>query len=204
MAMPMSSLRPRRRVTVGTVVVAGVVACSLVAVPLTQSGAFIVGRAAESMTQSATGLVEHRLPVSPRSRIVGTFGVLVGMPSLWAGSMQSSVAEPASVPDALSVTGRVGTRDDINGRWSMAFGKKLNGRAVYKKDGGSDSGQPYYLMVNNCNQFQMDTQVKGECDGFAVKGDDGWKIDGKVDPEVKLKPYEIPKDDAYEEEGLFR
>lgn len=93
-------------------------------------------------------------------------------------------------PDALQITGREGLHSNINGRWSIEF-KKLNGKRVYKKDGV----QGLYLMFNDCGEFQLDTKVQGGCDGFAVKTKDGWKIDGELDPNVKLQEF-VPEKEA--------
>ena len=71
----------------------------------------------------------------------------------------------------------------INGRWTIVFGKMLNDKAVYKKD-----GQSLYLMFNDCGQFQMSTSNKGTCDGFGVNDKGTWKFDGQPDAAVKVKP----------------
>mmetsp|Transcript_103743 Transcript_103743/g.206219 ORF Transcript_103743/g.206219 Transcript_103743/m.206219 type:complete len:193 (-) Transcript_103743:166-744(-) len=94
--------------------------------------------------------------------------------------------KPPPPPDALMVTGYEGAREDVNGRWSILFGKFLNGKAVYKKDGANKA----YLVLNDCGKFQMGGAASGQCDaGFAVKSEDGWAVDGKGAPEMKMKPY---------------
>jgi len=70
---------------------------------------------------------------------------------------------------------------------STPFGstKELNDRSVYKRD-----GEELYLMVNNCGEFQIQSKVTGECNGFARQlGKGKWEIDGaKVEGKVKVRP----------------
>uniref|UniRef100_A0A7S3T5Z0 Uncharacterized protein n=1 Tax=Strombidinopsis acuminata TaxID=141414 RepID=A0A7S3T5Z0_9SPIT len=90
----------------------------------------------------------------------------------------------AAVPENLGVTGRTGKyQERINGRWTIVFGKKLNDKAVYKKD-----GQSLYLMFNDCGQFQMAETAKGSCDGFGISNKGTWEFDGAPDAAVKVKP----------------
>lgn len=133
----------------------------------------------------------------PRARLLAAAAAVVGAPALWGRPALAEQA-PGKSPEALQVTGRAGPHADVNGRWSIMFGKKLNDRVVYKKDGGL-----YYLMVNNCGQFQMSEKVTGDCNGFAIKTEGGWKVDGQADPAMKMKPWEESKEDIYNDRNLF-
>lgn len=86
-------------------------------------------------------------------------------------------------PEALIAEGYPAKAIPLNGRWSIVFGKKLNGKPVYKKD-----GEKLFLMSNECGQFQIDPVAKSSCDGFGVKKESGWVIDGKPAPEFKVRP----------------
>eukprot|EP00435_Cladocopium_sp_Y103_P027008 s1717_g6.t1 len=69
-------------------------------------------------------------------------------------------------PEALMAEGYPSKGIPLNGRWSIVFGKKLNDKPVYKKD-----GEKMFLMSNECGQFQIDSVAKSSCDGFGVKKD---------------------------------
>lgn len=94
-------------------------------------------------------------------------------------------------PEALIYTGFEGARsNDMNGRWSIFFGKTVNEREVYKKDGR----EGFFLVMNDCGQWQIAKKPTGECSGFGVKVDgEGWKVDGEIQPRVK---FEIAKEDV--------
>eukprot|EP00972_Heterocapsa_arctica_P068921 10182517-Heterocapsa_arctica.AAC.1 len=72
---------------------------------------------------------------------------------------------------AMDVTGMSGSRKDLNGRWSIIFGKMVNAKAVYKRDGADGA----YLLLNDCGQFQMTSKIEGKCNGYAVKDKGAWK-----------------------------
>eukprot|EP00443_Scrippsiella_acuminata_P024188 CAMPEP_0115248296 /NCGR_PEP_ID=MMETSP0270-20121206/41998_1 /TAXON_ID=71861 /ORGANISM="Scrippsiella trochoidea, Strain CCMP3099" /LENGTH=227 /DNA_ID=CAMNT_0002663595 /DNA_START=9 /DNA_END=692 /DNA_ORIENTATION=+ len=107
-----------------------------------------------------------------------------------AAALQAPGAALAKAPDALLVTGREGSRKSLNGRWGIVFGKKVNGRDVYKRDGES-----FYLLYNDCGQFQMATEASGACNGFGLNNKGVWTIDGQEDKLVKVKPADgaLPK-----------
>mmetsp|Transcript_74616 Transcript_74616/g.207403 ORF Transcript_74616/g.207403 Transcript_74616/m.207403 type:complete len:282 (-) Transcript_74616:270-1115(-) len=114
--------------------------------------------------------------------------------------LQIVVERGVKEPDAMQIDGRSksASRVEMNGRWSVDFGNKVNGRNVYKKDGTPG----YYLMLNDCGQMQVNSKSDGACNGFAVETADGWKIDGEVDPQVKLSPWR-PVGDPYAEKALW-
>lgn len=85
-------------------------------------------------------------------------------------------------PEALMAEGYPSKAVPLNGRWSIVFGKKLNGKPVYKKD-----GEKMFLMSNECGEFQIDSVAKASCDGFGVKKESGWVIDGKPVPDFKVR-----------------
>merc|ERR1719291_193625 len=98
-------------------------------------------------------------------------------------------------PQTLDISGFVGKRADVNGRWSCIsapYGgsKELNQRAVYKKD-----SQELFLMVNDCGQFQIGKKVSGECTGFArQEGKGKWLVDGApLEGKVKVRPAVVLK-----------
>merc|ERR1712087_692418 len=72
---------------------------------------------------------------------------------------------------------------DTNGLWTIVFGKKINGKDVYKRD-----GDVLFLMVNDRGDFQMSKEKTGACTGFAIKKDGVWTFDGDARPDVKVKP----------------
>mmetsp|Transcript_56709 Transcript_56709/g.112757 ORF Transcript_56709/g.112757 Transcript_56709/m.112757 type:complete len:153 (+) Transcript_56709:2-460(+) len=72
---------------------------------------------------------------------------------------------------------------DLNGRWTVVFGKRINNKVVYKKD-----GQKTYLLFNDCGQFQMTKDVVGSCKGFGINNKGVWTFDGKENPDTKVKP----------------
>jgi len=92
-------------------------------------------------------------------------------------------------PDALMYDGFEGDRGkDMNGRWSLFFGKTVNEREVYKKDGK----EGYFLVMNDCGQWQIAKKPVGECSGFGLKDGEIWKVDGEPQPNVK---FEVAKED---------
>eukprot|EP00930_Biecheleria_cincta_P056848 TRINITY_DN4287_c0_g2_i1.p1 TRINITY_DN4287_c0_g2~~TRINITY_DN4287_c0_g2_i1.p1 ORF type:complete len:308 (+),score=57.10 TRINITY_DN4287_c0_g2_i1:25-948(+) len=96
------------------------------------------------------------------------------------------------VPDDIRIAGYEGKKE-LNGRWSIAlFGKKVNGKPVYKR-----AGEDIYLIFNQCGEFQMSTDATGECTGFGVKTQEGWKIDGVLMPSVKMRAYKDEGPDPY-------
>lgn len=82
---------------------------------------------------------------------------------------------------------------DLNGRWSIAlFGKKVNGQPVYKR-----AGEDFYLVLNKCGQYQMSADATGECNGFCVKTEEGWKYNGQLMPNMKQVAYKDEGPDPY-------
>jgi len=98
-------------------------------------------------------------------------------------ALQSPEAAMAKITEAVEVTGREGSRKRINGRWGIVFGKKINGKDVYKR-----GGENLYLLFNDCGQFQMSEEAVGTCNGFGVNNKGVWSIDGQEDKLVKVKP----------------
>ncbi|CAE8687324.1 unnamed protein product, partial [Polarella glacialis] len=111
-----------------------------------------------------------------RRSLLATVGI-AGFGPAWAPQAfgAEAAAEAPKVkkerpPENLIVDGREGSNKNVNGRWTIVFGKKLNGKAVYKKD-----GETLYLLNNACDEFQIDTVAsKTECTGLAVKKNGVW------------------------------
>mmetsp|Transcript_102372 Transcript_102372/g.181787 ORF Transcript_102372/g.181787 Transcript_102372/m.181787 type:complete len:282 (+) Transcript_102372:69-914(+) len=116
-----------------------------------------------------------------------------------AVSMQAPV-QAKEAPERIQITGAFGRRGPkINGVWNIVPEKQVNSRAVYKKDN-------YYLMFNDCEQFQMNEIITGECTGFAKEKDGKWFIEGKEN-QMTLKPLkkenvQASGDKAYEKSFL--
>eukprot|EP00931_Biecheleriopsis_adriatica_P109227 TRINITY_DN83495_c0_g1_i1.p1 TRINITY_DN83495_c0_g1~~TRINITY_DN83495_c0_g1_i1.p1 ORF type:complete len:243 (-),score=56.85 TRINITY_DN83495_c0_g1_i1:86-754(-) len=119
---------------------------------------------------------EEILPRRDALLAASTVAALLPLPG-WA-------ADPKSAPKVLFVTGMSGTHSNANGMWDIVPGKDINGRATYKKDGAE-----LFMMVNDCNQLQMEAKVTAECTGFARQKEKGkWTIDGNdVSGVVKVK-----------------
>lgn len=96
------------------------------------------------------------------------------------------------VPDEVRIAGYEGKKA-LNGRWTVVFGKKVNGKVVYKRAG--EDG--LYMTFNDCGEFQMTSEPTGECNGFGLKTKEGWKIDGQLMPSVKMRPYKEEGPDPY-------
>merc|ERR1719410_1933369 len=103
------------------------------------------------------------------------------MAPLLPGIGTASAADKA--PDNVKVTGRTGKYSDINGRWTIVLGKRINNKVVYKRD-----GDRIFLLFNDCGQFQMVKEAVSTCDGFGINNKGVWSFDGKEDPNVKVKP----------------
>lgn len=104
-----------------------------------------------------------------------------GLAPAWAPAWAEGEKKKERPAENLFLAGRTGSNTQVNGRWSIVFGKKLNDKVVYKKD-----GETLYLMNNDCGEFQIDRVVKGSCDGLAVKRKGVWVFEGKEDPAVKV------------------
>eukprot|EP00437_Effrenium_voratum_P018938 CAMPEP_0181451044 /NCGR_PEP_ID=MMETSP1110-20121109/28487_1 /TAXON_ID=174948 /ORGANISM="Symbiodinium sp., Strain CCMP421" /LENGTH=264 /DNA_ID=CAMNT_0023575281 /DNA_START=53 /DNA_END=848 /DNA_ORIENTATION=+ len=110
----------------------------------------------------------------------GLFGAVA------AGSLLASAPALAAekLATQLEVSGLGGKRGkQLNGLWSVYPDKRVNDRAVFKKD-----DQEIYLTYNNCQQFQMAKKPTGECEGFALETKGVWEVDGYDSPSMKLKP----------------
>lgn len=106
------------------------------------------------------------------------------MPAYAEEAADKKAAAAKKSPEALEVSGA--KMQKVNGRWSKAFGKKINGRASYQKDGES-----MYLVFGDCNQFIMvNDKPTGDCEkAFAKNSKDGWSFKGGPnEPAVKVKP----------------
>lgn len=108
---------------------------------------------------------------------------MAAMPAAQLAVVERADAAPKA-PQAVEVTGRVGSYDKVNGRWQIVFGDFKNGKAVYKRDGSS-----YYLVYNDCGAFQMAEKNTADCSsGFATQAKGVWSFGGKEDPQVKVQP----------------
>jgi len=121
--------------------------------------------------------------VLQRRCVLATGATILTAPSVLTAESAQAETAPAGPPEKLEVSGISGTRFLANGNWYIVEGKKINGRALYKKDGSE-----YYLMVNDCGAFQISTTASGTCDGFAQESKGKWVVDGKETGAVKIKP----------------
>lgn len=96
------------------------------------------------------------------------------------------------VPDEVRIAGYEGKKE-LNGRWVVFPFKKVNGKVVYKRAG--EDG--LYMTFNDCGEFQMTSEPTGECNGFGLKTKEGWKIDGQLQPSVKMRPWKEEGPDPY-------
>lgn len=101
--------------------------------------------------------------------------------SLGALNLQAP-AFAAEAPQQVQVNGLPRSHIKGNGLWSIVPDQKINGRAVYKKDGNQ-----FYLMLNDCAEFQFSNELSGSCDGWAKESEKQWKVDG-VAAKVSVKP----------------
>jgi len=102
-----------------------------------------------------------------------------------AAATMSVMQEPAraakDAPQRLEVLGVFGPKGPkINGVWDIVPDQQVNKRAVYKK--GS-----YYLMFNDCDEFQFSETITGDCTGFGKEKGGKWTVDGK-EQKLKLTP----------------
>ncbi|CAE8684471.1 unnamed protein product, partial [Polarella glacialis] len=176
------SMAMRRRSTrLGSVArVAALVGGLAAALKLVESQRAFVAPLTEDVTSASA---------QTRRSLLATVGI-AGFGPAWAPQAfgAEAAAEAPKVkkerpPENLIVDGREGSNKNVNGRWTIVFGKKLNGKAVYKKD-----GETLYLLNNACDEFQIDTVAsKTECTGLAVKKNGVWVFGGKEDPNVKVR-----------------
>lgn len=89
----------------------------------------------------------------------------------------------AEIPSYQIVGGVAET--PINGRWEATFGKKVNGKMVYKR-----AAENVYLLSNDCGEFQITLdRKKSTCDsGLGVKKESGWIFGSTPQPEMKVRP----------------
>jgi len=120
--------------------------------------------------------------VAGRRRLLAGF-LASAAPVAVAGAAEAEEGKKTP-PQALEVSGRKSSPyEDINGRWSIVLGSIVNKRNVYKRDGTN-----YYLLYNDCGQFQMSETTTGSCDGFAVNEKGVWSFKGVQDANVKVGP----------------
>jgi len=103
--------------------------------------------------------------------------------SMMAPLAPGSASAADKPPDNVKVSGRTGKYSEINGRWSIVLGKRINNKVVYKRDGNR-----IFLLFNYCGQFQMANEVVSTCNGFGINNKGVWTFNGKEDPDVKVKP----------------
>jgi len=111
---------------------------------------------------------------------------LLAAAALAAAAMQPQApawAEEKQLAENLLVGGILGKRGPLlNGIWTIVQGKRINDRAVYKKD-----GQDAYLLYNDCGSFQLAAVPSGSCDGFATETEGKWTVDGQA-AKITIKP----------------
>ncbi|CAE7367502.1 unnamed protein product [Symbiodinium necroappetens] len=130
-----------------------------------------------------SGAHEHQDRASRRSLL----GAVVASPLVLG--VAPAVLAADKTPGQLEAYGLNGKRaKDVNGLWSVFPDKKVNGRAVYKKDDAD-----IYLTYSDCQQFQMVKKPTGECEGFALEYKGVWEVDGQ-DTRMKVKPYQSKED----------
>eukprot|EP00440_Ansanella_granifera_P026672 gb/GFBE01028965.1/.p1 GENE.gb/GFBE01028965.1/~~gb/GFBE01028965.1/.p1 ORF type:complete len:232 (+),score=84.03 gb/GFBE01028965.1/:1-696(+) len=149
----------------------------LAAAQMSQVGLTFVAPAPEAASAEAVATSSRRAMLAAAA----TAGLVPAWESALAEEEPKKKKERP--PEALIASGFTGNPTTLNGRWSIVFGKKLNQKVVYKKD-----GEQLFLMSNDCGEFQMDPVVKGSCDGLAVKKDSTWFVNGKAAPELKVRP----------------
>ncbi|CAE7256051.1 unnamed protein product [Symbiodinium sp. KB8] len=121
------------------------------------------------------------------SLLSGLLGAVVASPLVLG--VAPAVLAADKTPGQLEAYGLNGKRaKDVNGLWSVFPDKKVNGRAVYKKDDAD-----IYLTYSDCQQFQMVKKPTGECEGFALEYKGVWEVDGQ-DTRMKVKPYQSKED----------
>lgn len=160
------------------------------AVALAVLGALAVGRAfipwtaqtasapAVRRSSSASSGAAHET----RRRFLLATGAVLTSPAVQGGISPVFAAASKRAPETLEVIG-CESRDELNGRWSIVLGNFINTRAVYKRDGFN-----FFLMYNDCNQFQMSNTVTGECKGWGINNKGVWTVDGKPNADMKVKP----------------
>jgi len=131
------------------------------------------------LSQELLFVMQPAHEVLQRRAVLTTGAAILAAPSVLSAHAE---APPSGPPEKLEVSGVSGTRFLVNGAWSIVEGKKINGRAVYKKEGSE-----YYLMFNDCGAFQIATTPTGTCDGFAQESKGKWVVDGKETGAVKIK-----------------
>lgn len=94
-----------------------------------------------------------------------------------------AMAEDERPPD-ISVSGRMGSRSEINGLWSPVKNQVVNGKSAYKSQTGE-----LYMMLNDCDEMMVADKITGKCDaGFARRPKkQSWVIDGQEDAAVKTQ-----------------
>jgi len=99
----------------------------------------------------------------------------------------SSVLLPEVVhaaPKQIEIFGLPNDYFKANGIYTQVEGKALNGRGVFKRD-----GEEFYLFLNECSEFQVDSKLTG-CKGFAKEAGGKWFIDGEESKKFRVRPVE--------------
>eukprot|EP00930_Biecheleria_cincta_P090356 TRINITY_DN79723_c0_g1_i1.p1 TRINITY_DN79723_c0_g1~~TRINITY_DN79723_c0_g1_i1.p1 ORF type:complete len:283 (-),score=60.30 TRINITY_DN79723_c0_g1_i1:9-821(-) len=125
------------------------------------------------------------------SRRSAVSAVTVALVSAWTSgaALAEDAAQPKKEkpPNNLIIEGYKGDAEPpINGRWEATFGKKVNGKMVYKRDGHN-----VYLLNNDCGEFQITLdRKKSTCDsGLGVKKEgSGWIFGSTPQPGMKVRP----------------
>lgn len=144
---------------------------------------FVPGLARTAASEAATlDAVRQGQAQSRRGLFLGSLGgaALAGLnPSAVVAEEEKKKAPP---PEALEVTGAVGKWSELNGRWGIMLGQKINKRVVYKRD-----GEGTYLIYGDCGQFIMSEKLSGECNGVGINEKGSWVMEGKPMP-IKVNP----------------
>lgn len=113
------------------------------------------------------------------------------------GAMPAHAEEAAAPkkksPDALEVVGS--KKSKVDGRWSKVFGKKINGRVTYQKD-----GEALFLVFGDCEKFIMvENKANGDCaKAYAINEKAGWAFKGG-EPQASVKVRPISEDGKVEQ-----
>jgi len=130
--------------------------------------AFLPGRISNPVSQDVTEHMSRR-------------NIMTAAAAATMSAMQEPARAAKEVPQRLEVLGVFGPKGPkINGVWEIVPDQQVNKRAVYKKGG-------FYLMFNDCDEFQFSETITGDCTGFGKEKDGKWNVDGK-EQKLKLTP----------------
>eukprot|EP00929_Paragymnodinium_shiwhaense_P001117 TRINITY_DN101339_c0_g1_i1.p1 TRINITY_DN101339_c0_g1~~TRINITY_DN101339_c0_g1_i1.p1 ORF type:complete len:306 (-),score=55.98 TRINITY_DN101339_c0_g1_i1:160-1032(-) len=158
------------------------------------SSAAAVSLAALGLTAGKAPKSDAFLSPAPRAgrRSVFNAATMLGLSAMlpWMQEPLPANAKDKTAPPRVEVSGVMAPYGKANGLWSIVPGKQVNDRAVYELD---SQDREWYLVYNNCGQFQLGSTMTGECDGWAIEKKGEWEqngLSGKKEPakEIKLKP----------------